>query len=76
MDKTTYYQIRVKGHLDDAWTEWFADLAISNLENGEALLSGRLPDQGALHGVLKRIDNLGLTLISVNALPGNDSSER
>lgn len=45
---------------------------ISNLEGGDALLSGRLPDQTALHGVLNRISNLGLTLVSVNAVPEED----
>ena len=69
MDKPTYYEIRVKSHLESTWAGWFDGLAISNLENGEAMLSGYLPDQAALHGVLKRISNLGLSLISVNAVP-------
>jgi hypothetical protein len=68
MDKPTYYEIRVNGHLESTWDDWFGELTISNLESGEALLSGYLPDQAALHGVLKRISNLSLTLISVNAL--------
>jgi hypothetical protein len=67
MEKPTYYEIRVKSHLESAWADWFDGLAISNLDNGEATLSGTLPDQAALHGVLNRISNLGLTLISVNA---------
>jgi len=66
MDKPTVYQIRVKGHLDEIWTTWFEGLTITNLEIGEALLSGRLPDQAALYGVLYQINNLGLILISVN----------
>ena len=69
MDKPTYCQIKVKGHLDDIWTDWFDGLAVSNLESGEALLSGLLPDQAALQGVLRHINNLGLTLISVNTVP-------
>jgi hypothetical protein len=69
MDKPTLYQIRVKGHLDDVWTDWFGGLTISNLDNGESILSGPLADQAALHGVLKRISNLGLALISVITLP-------
>lgn len=72
MDKPTNYEIRVNGHLESTWSDWFDGLAISNLENGEAMLSGYLPDQAALHGVLKRISNLSLTLISVNAVPGED----
>lgn len=68
MDKPTFYQIRVKGHLDEILAEWFDGLTISNQEDGEAVLSGRLTDQAALQGVLKRISNLGLSLVSVNAV--------
>jgi hypothetical protein len=67
MDKPTYYKIRIKSHLESAWADWFDGLAINNLENGEAILSGTLPDQAALHGVLNRISGLGLTLVSVIA---------
>jgi len=76
MDKPTVYQIRVNGHLDAAWVDWFDGLTITNLEGGVALLSGSLPDQAALHGVLNRISNLGLALISVNAVPEDDSAAR
>jgi hypothetical protein len=69
MDKPTFYQIRVNAHLDNTWADWFEDLTITNLDNGEAQLSGYLPDQSALQGVLNRISNLGLTLVSVNAVP-------
>ena len=69
MDEPTYYQIKVKGHLDSAWADWFEGLAITNLDTGEALLSGSLPDQAALHGVLDRISGLGMPLISVNPVP-------
>ena len=68
MDKPTMYHIKVKGHLDDTLASWFDDMVVSNLEEGDALLSGPLPDQAALQGVLKRISNLGLTLISVNSV--------
>jgi hypothetical protein len=67
MDKPTYYEIRVKGHLATAWTDWFDGLAITNLENGQAVLSGYLQDQAALHGVLNQISTLGLSLVSVNS---------
>jgi hypothetical protein len=59
-------QIRVKGHLSSQWTGWFDGLEIKNQPNGEALISGYLPDQAALYGVLKRTSNLGLALISLN----------
>jgi hypothetical protein len=66
MSDPAHYEIRVKGHLSNLWTEQLSGLAIDNLPNGEALLSGTLPDQAALHGVLNRILYLGLTLISLN----------
>lgn len=59
-------QIRVKGHLGSAWSEWFDGLTITNLENGEAVLSGPVADQAVLHGVLMRVRDLGLPLLSVN----------
>lgn len=60
-----YCEIKIKGHLDPRWTEWFADLKLTQLEGDGTLLSGSLPDQGALHGLLERIRDLNLTLISV-----------
>jgi hypothetical protein len=66
MSDPAHYEIRVKGHLSDLWAGQFGGLAIDNLPNGEALLSGTLPDQAAVHGVLNRILYLGLTLISLN----------
>jgi len=75
MDKPTFYQIRVKGHLDAAWAEWFEGLTISNQEDGDAILSGYLQDQSALQGIFNRITNLGLTLISVNPILGEDRIE-
>ena len=60
-----YYEIKVKGHLDQRWSEAFADLNLTYLEGDETLLSGLLPDQGALHGVLERIRDLNIPLMSV-----------
>jgi hypothetical protein len=68
MDTLVIYQIRVKGHLDEIWKDLFDGFTISNLDGGEAVFSGRLPDQAALYGVLNRINSLGLVLISVNTL--------
>jgi hypothetical protein len=59
-------EIRIKGHLSSQWTDWFFGLKIENQPNGETLLSGHLPDQAALHGVLKCMANLGVALVSMN----------
>lgn len=61
-----YYEIKIKGHLDSHWSEWFAGLQLTHPEESETLLSGPLPDQAALHGLLERIRDLNLTLISVS----------
>jgi hypothetical protein len=66
MDESACYRIRVKGHLSEQWASWFAGLTLENLPDGDALLSGRLPDQPALYGVLNCIRDIGLILISVN----------
>ena len=65
MTKSMYCQIRVKGHLSSRWVDWFGGLDIDNQPNGEAVLSGPLPDQSALYGVLEQMRNLGLSLISL-----------
>lgn len=61
------YEIRVKGHLDGGWSEWFDGLQITNLENGEAMLSGAIGDQAALHSALTRVRDLGLPLLAVRS---------
>jgi hypothetical protein len=59
------YVIRIKGHLDPKWADWFYDLALIHEEDGTTTLSGPLPDQTALHSVLDRIRDMNLSLISV-----------
>jgi hypothetical protein len=59
------YQIRVKGHLGCQWTQWFGGMTITLEDNGETLLTGPLVDQAAVHGLLKKVRDLGLPLISV-----------
>jgi hypothetical protein len=65
------YQIRLKGHLGDRWTNWFEGLTIALQENGDTTLTGPVADQAALHGLLKKVRDLGLPLISVNCLDSN-----
>jgi len=60
------YQIRVKDHLDCEWADWFGGLTITLEDNDETLLTGPVIDQAALHGLLKKVRDLGLTLVSVN----------
>lgn len=62
--KSFIYQIRIEGHLDERWLRWFEGLDVSPLPEGETVISGEM-DQSALHGVLNRIRDLGLELISV-----------
>ena len=62
-----YYEIKIKGQLDQSWSEKFAGLKLTHLEGDGTLLAGVLPDQAALHGVFERIRDLNLTLISVTS---------
>ena len=68
------YQIRIKGHLGSQWTDWFEGLAITLEEDGNTLLTGPVIDQAALHGLLKKVRDLGLPLVSVSPLEPGPSS--
>jgi hypothetical protein len=59
------YHIRVKGHLGQQWSDWFEGLSITLQDNGDTVLTGLVVDQAALHGLLKRLRDLGLPLVSV-----------
>jgi hypothetical protein len=60
----TVYQIRIKGHLGHQWTDWFEGLTITLEEDGDTLLTGPVIDQAALHGLLKKVRDLGMPLVS------------
>src|SRR5512134_2144456 len=64
-NQTVIYQIRIKGHLSRAWADWFEGLTITLEEDGSTLLTGPVIDQAALHGLLKKVRDLGLPLVSV-----------
>ena len=65
------YQIRIKGHLGPQWADWFEGLTITLEDNGDTLLTGSVIDQAALHGLLKKVRDLGMPLLSVNRIePG------
>ena len=66
--EVSFYKIRVKGHLDRRWSDWFDGLEIINLQNGETILTGDIVDQAALHGVLAKVRDLNLPLISVTSV--------
>jgi hypothetical protein len=70
-DQPKVYQIRIKGHLGSQWTDWFEGLTITLEEDGDTLLTGPVVDQAALHGLLKRVRDLGMPLVSVSPVePG------
>ena len=61
-----FFEIYVKGHLDDSWSDWLEGLAVKLLDNGEMILYGHIEDQAALMGTLNKLYGLNLTLLSVN----------
>ena len=70
-DQSMIYEIRIEGHLGSEWTDWFGGLVITLEDNGETLLTGAVVDQAALHGLLKKVRDLGTPLVSaVRMKPG------
>jgi hypothetical protein len=73
--RPTTYQIRIKGRLDPRWEEWFDGLTIT-ADNGDTLIAGPVIDQAALHGLLRRVRDMGLPLVSVTTLAGGPEAAR
>ena len=67
-DESGLYEIRLKGHLNDRWADWFEGLTITLEDQGDTLLTGLVVDQAALHGLLKKVRDLGMPLVSVSPL--------
>ena len=67
-DQSLVYQIRLKGHLNDDWNDWFGGVTITAQEDGTTLLTCHVIDQSALHGVLRQVRDLNIPLISVNRI--------
>jgi hypothetical protein len=73
-DQRVIYEIRIKGHLGHLWTDWFEGLTITLEEGGNTLLTGSVVDQAALHGLLKKVRDLGMPLISVMGVEPDPST--
>ena len=71
---STGYEIRIRNHLNTCWSEWFEGWVLTNLENGEVLMSRAQVDQSALHGVLNKIRDLNLTLVSVSTISNTNET--
>jgi len=75
-DESRLYEIRLKGHLDKRWADWFEGLTITLEDNGNTLLICPVIDQAALHGLLKKVRDLGMPLVSVNFVnPGQAETQ-
>lgn len=75
-EEPAVYQIRIKGHLSRQWTGWFEGLTITLEDNGETLLTGTVVDQAALHGLLKKVRDLGIPLLSVMRIEPAETSDQ
>jgi hypothetical protein len=67
-----FYEIHIKGQLDESWSDWLEGLEVKLLDNGEMILSGHIGDQAALMGILNKLYGLNLTLLSVNEIKNNN----
>ena len=65
-DEATRYEIRLKGHLDGSWADWLGGMSLTHASDGTTVLAGQVADQAALHGLLQKLRDIGVTLISVN----------
>jgi hypothetical protein len=74
-DHAVRYEIRLKGHLEERWADWFDGLTLTRAANGETLLAGLVVDQAALHGLLKKVRDLGLPLVSVLRIEPEPANE-
>jgi hypothetical protein len=73
LDEQGFYEIRIRGHLADGWGAWFGGLTIAREDNGDTLLTGPVVDQAALHGLLRKVRDLGVPLLSVSRVePGQE----
>jgi len=75
-DEPGCYEIRLQGRLDDRWASWFEDMTVAPEPGGVTVLRGRVADQAALHGLLGRLRDIGLPLISVVPDPAGEVDER
>lgn len=76
-DRPLIYQIRIRGHLGQPWHEWFAGLTLTLETDGTTLLTGPVVDQAALYGILKKVSDLGMPLLSVSSIgPGSQDKYR
>lgn len=73
--KPMVYQIRLRGHLDDQWGDWFGGVTLTLDDNGETLLTCAVVDQAALYGLLRKVRDLGLPLIAVNRIDRGQVNE-
>jgi hypothetical protein len=71
-NRPAVYEIRIAGHLPSQWSAWFEGLAVAPEPDGTTRLSGPVVDQAALHGLLRRVRDTGLTLIAVNQIPSKE----
>ena len=69
-----WYEIRLKGRLDSSWAEWFGGMSLTHASDGTTVLAGPVADQAALHGLLQKLRDLGVTLISVNESEASSAS--